>query len=178
MAVVIASKLSALSSLATCSQTMALQSPSNDLCIACRQAWLWFGKLIGIAAVLWVSLGAVQSWVQPVSRRACNMSYVLLSLAMNWTLLLLFLLSSVLSHTVLPLELLAACSWNMLPLFLLANILTGAINLSINSLTVSDVQALCIVSIYTVSVCCAAKLLWAKKLQIKLDLSVCKAKLL
>ncbi|DBA88184.1 TPA: hypothetical protein ACH3X2_005171 [Trebouxia sp. C0005] len=37
-----------------------------------RQAWLWLGRLVVVAAVLWGTLFVVLHWVQPVSRRACN----------------------------------------------------------------------------------------------------------
>lgn len=105
--------------------------------------------------------------VQPVSRRACNMSYVLLSLSMNWMMLVLFVLGSLLSNTAAPLALLAVCSQQMLPLFLLANVLTGAVNVSWNLLSIPVKQALCVVCVYMGLICCAASLLGASKLRFK-----------
>ena len=143
----------------------------------CRQAWLWVLKLLVIAAILWTAFLAVLKGVQPVSRRACNMSYVLLSLSTNWMMLLLFLFGSLVSLTVDPLDLLAACSQNMLPLFLVANLLTGAVNLSVNSLTVPDNRAVCIVCAYMGLLCWIANVLSVSKLQIRLFPSTSKAKM-
>ena len=150
---------------------------SRKTCMLCRQAWLWVTKLVVIAAVLWLACLAVVHGVQPVSRRACNMSYVLMSLSTNWMMLLLFLSGSLVSMSVEPLDVLAACSHNMLPLFLVANVLTGAVNMSVNSLNVPDSQAVCIVCAYMGIICFIATVLLRSKLQIKLALTANKAKM-
>lgn len=43
----------------------------------------WLLKLFAATAVLWAALWAVSAGVQPVSRRACNASYILWMLAFN-----------------------------------------------------------------------------------------------
>ncbi len=124
--------------------------------------------MFAIAGALWSVLFLVLQWVQPVSRRACNMSYVVLSLSLNWMMLVLFICGSMFSISTAPLTLLTAYSDNMLPLFLLANVLTGAVNMMVNSLTVLDQQAIGIVCIYMFLVCCVATVLRSNSVQFKL----------
>ena len=140
----------------------------------CRQAWLWLGKLFFIGGVLWATLFGVLHWVQPVSRRACNMSYVVLSLSLNWMMLVLFIGGSMLSMSRAPLNLLAACSSNMLLLFLASNVLTGGVNIMVNSLLIPDWQAIGIVSVYMCLVCCIALILHSSRVQLRLGLVVSK----
>lgn len=118
----------------------------------------------------------VMRWVQPVSRRACNLPYVIWSLSLNWTMLVLFVCGSVLSRASAPLDVLAACSSNMLPLFLLSNLMTGAVNMAINSLVVPDLQATGIVCTYMVLVCCIALCLHSNNVQLKLGSALGKSK--
>jgi phosphatidylinositol glycan class W len=120
-----------------------------------------------VAAVLWGTLFIVLHWVQPVSRRACNLPYVVWSLTLNWTMLVLFVCGSLLSRVSAPLDLMSACSSNMLPLFLLANLITGAVNLMLDSLLVPNMQAIGIVCFYMVLVCCIAFALHSNNIQLK-----------
>lgn len=133
--------------------------------LACRHVWLWFRKLLIITGLLWAALLGALQWVQPTSRRACNMPYVLLSLTLNWMMLLLFVCGSMLSGCCKALPLLDACSQNMLFLFLLANVLTGLVNMTINSLLISDGHAIGIVSAYMLLICCVACLVHNKKVR-------------
>ncbi len=83
-------------------------------------------------------------------------------------MLVLFVCGSLLSRVGAPLELMSACSSNMLPLFLLANLMTGAVNLMLDSLLVPDMQAIGIVCLYMVLVCCVAFGLHSNNIQLKL----------
>lgn len=123
---------------------------------ACRDVWLWLRKLVVITGLLWAALFGALQWVQPTSRRACNMPYVMLSLALNWMMLVLFITGCLLSNSCQPVFLLEACSRNMLWLFLLANVMTGAINMTINSLLVSTGHAIGVVCAYMFTICCVA----------------------
>ena len=136
--------------------------------LSCRDVWHWFKMFIAINAVLWLVLLAAIQWVQPVSRRACNMPYVLLSLAMNWMMVVLFAAGSALSSDCRPLLLLDRCSQNMLPLFLLANVLTGFVNMTMNSLLVTDGRAIGIVSVYMLVICCMASILHRHHVHLKI----------
>ena len=51
---------------------------------------------------------------------------------------------------------LVAANRHMLPLFLLANLLTGAVNLSFDTLAAGDWLARIIVAAYSLVLCCAA----------------------
>jgi glucosaminylphosphatidylinositol acyltransferase len=43
----------------------------------------WLIKLVAATAALWAMVWAAAHWVQPVSRRACNATYILWMLAFN-----------------------------------------------------------------------------------------------
>lgn len=62
--------------------------------------------------------------------------------------------------------LLSACSHNMLVLFLLSNLMTGAVNLSINPMSIPDGYARVIVSIYMVLLCLIAYKLYSRNVQL------------
>lgn len=84
-------------------------------------------------------------------------------------MLLLFVCGSLFSRVDAPLGLMSVCSSNMLPLFLLANLFTGAVNLMLDSLLVPDMQAIGVVCLYMVLVCCVAFGLHSNNIQLKLD---------
>ena len=63
-----------------------------DMGSCCRMLWSLAFSLSGIAAALWLCAAALQQWVQPASRRACNATYVVWSLALNLAMLLCFML--------------------------------------------------------------------------------------
>lgn len=76
--------------------------------------------------------------------------------------MLVFLVGEMLSASLTAAPLLTACSQNMLPLFLLSNLMTGAVNMSINSLLVPNAFARIIVSVYMFLVCWSANLLYTR----------------
>lgn len=91
-----------------------------------------------VSALLQACFLALQRWVQPVSRRACNATYVVWILALNLQVVLGF--AAVLggrrggrASGPLPAAL-AACNDQMLAVFLVANLLTGAVNASVDTL--------------------------------------------
>ena len=132
------------------------------MCDFCRHTLAWLTQLLMISLLLWISLFLSLNWVQPVSRRACNMSYVLWALALNWTMLVTFLIGGMLSGSVEAPVLLSAFSHNMLPLFLLANLMTGAVNICIDSLSMSNSYARAVVSIYMSLMCLLAYALYSR----------------
>ncbi|XP_057765862.1 uncharacterized protein At4g17910-like [Salvia miltiorrhiza] len=99
------------------------------------------------------SLTLLLDWyVEATSRRMCNMAYVSLILASNLQVLAIVMLfdcvpgckSSAMEE---------AFSRNMLASFLLANVLTGVVNLSVDTLSVSSIAALAILFVYAFFLC-------------------------
>lgn len=102
-----------------------------------------------MAAVCWTAL-ALLLWATPlrVSRRACNLCYVLWSLALNSGALAACMW---LQPPPRP-ALLDALSKQQLAVFLVANLLTGAVNMSVNTLAVGDAVARAVVAAYGATV--------------------------
>lgn len=113
-------------------------------------------RIIGLVIFLWSLYAVSSAWVQPVSRRACNMTYVLWVLSLN--LQSLILMGAVLAATPsLPLpSILVAINDTMLPTFLIANMLTGAINLLFDTMQMGNVIANLVVLMYMAIVCAFA----------------------
>lgn len=116
-------------------------------------------QLAAGTAALWAAYWAATAFVQPTSRRACNAAYVLWVLALNMQCVALFVGADTLLPGGQP-HLLASVNASMLPVFLGANLLTGAVNLSVNTLAMPDAAAAVIVSSYTVLLCASAVLLY------------------
>lgn len=109
-------------------------------------------KLFIMALLLWLLTVILDHRVERVSRRMCNMSYVMLVLAVNFQILAVAMLSEYMpgsNFTVLE----RAFNQNLLALFLLANVLTGLVNLSIDTIFASPVQALFILFMYLFILC-------------------------
>ncbi|CED82797.1 Uncharacterized membrane protein [Phaffia rhodozyma] len=124
--------------------------------------------LVGLSAVwwtlLWITMGCgVDGWGVQVSRRLANLPYVLWITAFNTTFLLGYLAIQLAFEPTtiessreivsnrgasVPL-LLAAGNTNAQLVFLIANLLTGLTNLSINSLEMTNVQAVGILIAYS-----------------------------
>lgn len=117
------------------------------------------GGLAAGAAALWAAYWATATWVQPVSRRACNAPYVLWMLALNIQTLALFVGADAAVPGASP-HLLAAAAGAMLPLFLAGNLLTGLVNLSMNTLAASDATAAAVLAAY-LAVLCGGAAAWA-----------------
>ncbi|XP_074270176.1 uncharacterized protein At4g17910 isoform X3 [Silene latifolia] len=105
-----------------------------------------------VSLVFWLLTVVLDQYVERVSRRMCNMAYVMLVMAVNFEVLAIFMLSEYSggsNFTVLE----AAFDKNLLASFLLANVLTGLVNLSLDTLFVSSIQALVILTLYMLVLC-------------------------
>lgn len=96
---------------------------------------------------LWLLTYIVDTHVERVSRRTCNLAYVSLVLALNLQGLGIIMLSGFVSRRKIS-ALEEAFNQNLLATFLLANMLTGLVNLSIDTLSVSSISALSILLAY------------------------------
>lgn len=113
-------------------------------------------RVVAGIAGLWTAFWAVNKWIEPVSRRACNASYILWMLGLNaQSLALLSIATAALPTQPLP-PLLQAINDTMLPTFLVANVLTGAVNIVIDTMKVGDWVARILVVVYMAIVCLAA----------------------
>lgn len=121
------------------------------------QLFTWLVRLLVFNAAAWVAVGILEEFVEPISRRACNATYVLwvaaLCTSMIGGCLMTEIMGTVLrgSSRGIP-HLLLAVNRNMLLLFLIANLATGAVNMSINTLAVTDWPARAIVTVYITAV--------------------------
>ncbi|XP_022923254.1 uncharacterized protein At4g17910 isoform X4 [Cucurbita moschata] len=100
-----------------------------------------------LALSFWMATLLLDSHVEKVSRRTCNLAYVNLVLAQNLQVLAILMLSSyVTGNGTSVLE--EAFNSNLLAAFLLANLLTGLVNLSVDTLSTSSIFALFILLAY------------------------------
>lgn len=118
------------------------------------------GGLAAGTAALWAAYWAAATWVQPVSRRACNAAYIIWILALNLQTLALFVGADGAVPGVAP-HLATATAAAMLPLFLAGNLLTGLVNLSMNTLEASDATAAAVLAAYLAALCGGA-VAWAQ----------------
>ncbi len=114
-----------------------------------------------LAVIGWATLWALGGML-PVSRRACNATYVVWVIAQNLLALLAFLALELVQ----PLQqaqhggdLLEAVNRHMLPVFLAANLLTGGVNMAMNTLAARPPTAHAMLQIYMAGVCGFALLL-------------------
>lgn len=100
-----------------------------------------------LALFFWMTTLLLDSYVERVSRRMCNLAYVTLVLAQNLQVLGILMLSGyVAGNETTVLE--EAINNNLLAAFLLANLLTGLVNLSVDTLSTSSISALFILLVY------------------------------
>ncbi|XP_038904113.1 uncharacterized protein At4g17910 isoform X4 [Benincasa hispida] len=100
-----------------------------------------------LALFFWMTTLLLDSYVERVSRRMCNLAYVTLVLAQNLQVLAILMLSGyVAGNETSVLE--EALNSNLLAAFLLANLLTGLVNLSVDTLSTSSITALLILLVY------------------------------
>lgn len=94
----------------------------------------------------WVGWYLAAVFVQPTSRRLCNLTYTLLTVAICWSVLMgFYVLGSVGKGRDVILSSFSASS---LPIFLLANVMTGGVNMSIRTLHTEPSTALAILLLY------------------------------
>ncbi|KAK9238625.1 GWT1-domain-containing protein [Lipomyces kononenkoae] len=125
---------------------------------ASRKAMLTYLFIAGMGHVT-LFLICTKGLNMPVSRRLANLPYVLWVTSTNIVYILMYLLVEVIFYpsadpksessfeNVVPWGL-EAVNENGLAVFLLANLLTGAVNLSLNTLDIKNVQALTVLVLY------------------------------
>jgi phosphatidylinositol glycan class W len=135
-------------------------------------------KLWGVDILLWILFWISQNFVEEVSRRMVNLSYVLLILSINIMILASCLMVAMVTK---PTEntILVALNQNGLAMFLLvrnvsfyiyflqANISTGLVNLSMKTIYASDALAMTVLSLYLLFICGVAVYLLYKKITLK-----------
>eukprot|EP00898_Chlorokybus_atmophyticus_P001300 jgi/Chlat1/2170/Chrsp17S02851 len=109
--------------------------------------WLWLCKLWLLDACFWLALLLARQSIEPVSRRTCNLSYVLWILAFNTQLLASFATVDVLLGPM-SVRVLKAINDNQLFVFLSANVLTGLVNMAVDTLAAPETAALLILGAY------------------------------
>ncbi|KAJ8099616.1 GWT1-domain-containing protein [Lipomyces tetrasporus] len=143
-----------------------LGSGSSGPLAASRKTMLTYLLVAGIGHV-GLFLICTKGLNMPVSRRLANLPYVLWVTSINIMYILLYLLVEVIFYPssdhapeskyedAVPWGL-EAVNDNGLAVFLLANLLTGAVNLSVNTLDVKNVQAITLLVIYAALLATAA----------------------
>ncbi|KAI8470240.1 MAG: GWT1-domain-containing protein [Monoraphidium minutum] len=159
---------------------------------ASQEVWSWVARLVIVDVAAWAAAAAVEVWVEPVSRRACNLAYVLWVCAQCGAGLIMCLITDIaacaLSAAAAPRhvppppaaaaaaaaggggasQLLEAFNRNMLGLFLAANLVTGAVNLGMDTMAAGDGAARAVVGAYLGGVCLLALALDAANITLKL----------
>ena len=121
---------------------------------------LWLFKWLLLDGLLWCAALGAEALLEPISRRSCNLPYILWTVALCLAMCLLLAAAQLLVPGCQP-RLMQAVSRNQLPLFLAANLLTGAVNFSVDTMGVGAWAAWGVVASYTGLVCgMAAGLEW------------------
>ncbi|KAK7256573.1 hypothetical protein RIF29_30027 [Crotalaria pallida] len=109
----------------------------------------WVRMRVWVLAILfWLLTVFLDRHVERISRRTCNLPYVTMVIADNLQLFSILMLADLvpgIKTSILE----EAFNRNLLATFLLANILTGLVNLSVDTLSVSTITALCILLVYS-----------------------------
>lgn len=145
------------------SQDADLSEPAQGGRIA--GVWWWHARLWFAAASLWLAAYLCDGYIQPLSRRFCNAAYVLWVSAMAATQIAFAALSTSVTAvaTAVPRPrcvVAEGLSDNQLVAFLLANVLTGAVNLSMDTIHSSPVFATIVMLVYSALWGCAG--LWVQ----------------
>ncbi|XP_024526610.1 uncharacterized protein At4g17910 isoform X2 [Selaginella moellendorffii] len=106
-----------------------IASSSNE-----NSHWLSIAELWLLDGALWLLVVVLDSIVENVSRRTCNMAYVMFVLAQNLEVMAIFASAEAFLSS--KLVLVEAVDDNMLLTFLVANVLTGLVNLSMDTIFV------------------------------------------
>lgn len=107
------------------------------------------------------------TFVQSVSRRLCNASYILWVLAHALLAFLLMLLVQLFTIAAPQSIICTAINRNMLFVFLIANVMTGAVNMMMRTLDVSESASVAVVTGYAVVVCAVAVVLHLAEITVK-----------
>lgn len=144
-------------------------SPSSNIETEKKAVTLRRGVVVGIWVLdvfLWVLTVWADYFVERISRRTCNLSYVLFVLAQNFEVIGIFMLAEVLAP-LREIAILNVFDRNMLPTFLLANLLTGLVNMSMYTIFVAPAKAFVVVMLYALTLVGLMGLVDVKKLKLK-----------
>lgn len=128
--------------------------------------WLSAFGIWGLGAFFWVLTLFLDHFVERVSRRMCNLTYVTFVLAVNLEGLGIALLSDFIPRAK-QLLLEEVFNENMLATFLLANVLTGLVNLTMDTLFAPAAAAYAALLLYLVLLVVGMSILKALKVKIK-----------
>ncbi|KAK8578089.1 hypothetical protein V6N13_046946 [Hibiscus sabdariffa] len=111
-----------------------------------------------LSIVFWILTLLIDRHVERISRRMCNLAYVIWVVALNLQVLAMrFLTDNLFGSKVLALE--RAIDRHLLASFLVANLLTGLVNLSVDTIFVSSSSAILILVWYSWTLCVVMVLL-------------------
>lgn len=130
-------------------------------------SWLGAAEIWILAAFFWVFTILSDRFLERVSRRMCNLAYVLFTLAINLEGLGVLVLSELIPRGK-QLLLEEIFTENMLATFLLANVLTGLVNLNVDTIFAPAGVAYGILLLYLLVLVAGMGLLKALNLKIKL----------
>jgi phosphatidylinositol glycan class W len=126
------------------------------LLAALNPLWATLAGWVAACVCLWLVVGVSERVLEPISRRTCNLPYILWLCATCVTLVLPLIAAQPLLPNGLQPLLVHGFSRNMLGVFLAANLMTGSINLGMDTLAVPDTQARAIVALYMLANCLLA----------------------
>ncbi|CAL9183933.1 unnamed protein product [Musa hybrid cultivar] len=119
-----------------------------------------------LAVLFWFLTIILDKYVERVSRRMCNLAFVMLVFAQNFQVLSVLMLSDLVPGQK-PLALEEAFNQNLLGSFLLANVLTGLVNLSMDTLSASSVTAVGVLLGYSFVLSAVTGLVWSCGIKLK-----------
>lgn len=127
-----------------------------DLCTKGISAWLTSSingrHLFVLNFAIWIILISVRITVEDICRRSANAAYCLWITAIG-TMIIAITVTMRSQSGGREVRLVNLISQYQLPVFVLANLLTGAVNLSMNTLLADRLTAILILSVYSSTVC-------------------------
>ncbi|GMH36605.1 hypothetical protein BSKO_04478 [Bryopsis sp. KO-2023] len=110
----------------------------------------WTVCLLCTTLVLYGCALALIGGFEPVSRRACNATYIVWTLGLTSCVVSVCAIGDILGNHSLILH---ALSKNLLGVFLAANLATGCVNMAVNTLETSNLMARVILGVYMALIC-------------------------
>ncbi|KAJ7524446.1 hypothetical protein O6H91_17G005900 [Diphasiastrum complanatum] len=132
---------------------------------AASQKWWAAVEILLLDIILWMLGILFHQFVENVSRRMCNVAYVMFVLAQNFQVIGLFSLADLVTKRKLLLQ--EVFDKNLLLTFLLANVLTGLVNLSMNTVNAPVPVSLLVLLLYMAILVLATSSLKALNLRLK-----------
>lgn len=140
-----------------------------------------------LSAVCFILMNISGIYIEPVSRRFANLTYVLLMIALGTLLLTVMLLAQIITEFYKylnllsekptkekkkiksdnPLCLLESVNFNGLFYFLLANLMTGLVNLSMKTIYAPTLTSFIVITIYMFSLSFVIMFLYSRKIRLK-----------